>query len=113
MGFPTCSHSFPRFAFLSVGFFLGAGAQTDVDTGPDGVHPRLKGELFQSMVEVITGVCETVSEARRDLDASIEVTIARALSVRNGSVTSRSCVLLPEAMSYRYTVIGAVNDVKL
>lgn len=38
---------------------------------PDQVHPRAKGELLQSCVEVITGVCSTVAEARRDLASSI------------------------------------------
>lgn len=34
-------------------------------------HPRIKHELLESTVEVITGVCSTVSEARADLAASI------------------------------------------
>ena len=38
---------------------------------PDGEHPRIKHELFESTVEVITGVCTTVSEARDDLAHSI------------------------------------------
>jgi carboxylate-amine ligase len=36
-----------------------------------GEHPRIKQELTQSTVEVITGVCDTVAEARDDLAASI------------------------------------------
>ena len=32
---------------------------------PDGEHPKAKHELFQSTVEIITGVCETPAEARR------------------------------------------------
>ncbi|HEX5366490.1 MAG TPA: glutamate--cysteine ligase [Acidimicrobiales bacterium] len=32
-----------------------------------GEHPKAKHELFQSCVEVITGVCTTVAEARADL----------------------------------------------
>jgi carboxylate-amine ligase len=38
---------------------------------PGAVHPRAKGEFLQSTVEVITGVCATVAEARRDLAAGI------------------------------------------
>lgn len=30
-------------------------------------HPRIKQELTQSTVEIITGVCETIGEAREDL----------------------------------------------
>ena len=37
----------------------------------DGVHPKLKHELYECTIEVITGVCGTVDEARRDLIASI------------------------------------------
>jgi carboxylate-amine ligase len=33
----------------------------------DGVHPKAKHELFQSCIEVITGVCQTVDEACADL----------------------------------------------
>lgn len=35
-------------------------------------HPRIKAELYQCTLEVITGVCDTVSEARRDLQAGID-----------------------------------------
>ncbi len=34
---------------------------------PDGEHPKAKHELFQSTVEIITGVCETPAEAGDDL----------------------------------------------
>ncbi|NNE73479.1 MAG: glutamate--cysteine ligase [Acidimicrobiales bacterium] len=37
-----------------------------------GEHPKVKHELFQSTVEVITGVCETPAEAHADLQATIE-----------------------------------------
>jgi glutamate---cysteine ligase / carboxylate-amine ligase len=36
-----------------------------------GVHPTAKHELFESIIEVITGVCSTVGEARADLSATI------------------------------------------
>ena len=38
---------------------------------PGGEHPKAKHELFECTVEVITGVCQTVAEARADLDATI------------------------------------------
>jgi glutamate---cysteine ligase / carboxylate-amine ligase len=37
---------------------------------PDG-HPKAKHELFESTIEVITGVCGTVAEARADLAGTI------------------------------------------
>lgn len=36
-----------------------------------GDHPKIKQELTQSTVEVITGICNTVAEAREDLAESI------------------------------------------
>ena len=38
---------------------------------PQGEHPKAKHELFESTVEVITGVCSTVAEARNDLESTI------------------------------------------
>lgn len=38
---------------------------------PGGEHPKAKHELFQSTVEVITGVCNTPDEAREDLRSTI------------------------------------------
>jgi glutamate---cysteine ligase / carboxylate-amine ligase len=35
-------------------------------------HPRIKAELYQCTLEVITGVCDTVSEARADLQQGID-----------------------------------------
>jgi len=37
---------------------------------PDG-HPKAKHELFESTIEIITGVCGTVAEARADLAATL------------------------------------------
>ena len=46
---------------------LGAGR-------PDG-HPKAKHELLESTIEIITGICTTVDEARRDLEGTLaEVT---------------------------------------
>lgn len=46
-----------------------------------GEHPKIKKELFECTVEVITGVCTTVAQARGDLAASMrEVQEAAGLS---------------------------------
>ena len=34
-------------------------------------HPRIKAELYQCTLEVITGICDTVAEARSDLEEGI------------------------------------------
>ncbi len=50
-----------------------------------GEHPKAKHELFESTVEIITGVCTTVAEARHDLAATLaelqELTDARGLAL--------------------------------
>ena len=33
---------------------------------PDGKHPKAKHELLQSTVELITGICKTVAEAKAE-----------------------------------------------
>jgi len=47
-------------------------------THPDGEHPRVKHELFQCTLEIITGVCDTVAEARADLEATLAETRSEA-----------------------------------
>jgi carboxylate-amine ligase len=37
----------------------------------EGEHPKLRHELMQSTVEVVTGICSTVPEIREDLSATI------------------------------------------
>ncbi|HEX2700848.1 MAG TPA: glutamate--cysteine ligase [Acidimicrobiales bacterium] len=37
----------------------------------DGGHPKAKHELLESTIEIITGVCATVAEARADLAATL------------------------------------------
>jgi carboxylate-amine ligase len=37
----------------------------------DGEHPKAKHELFESTIEIITGVCSTVAEARSDLEETL------------------------------------------
>jgi carboxylate-amine ligase len=39
---------------------------------PDGEHPKAKHELYESTIEVITGICETVDDARRDLTTTLD-----------------------------------------
>ena len=36
-----------------------------------GAHPKIRHELMQSTIEVVTGICSTVSEAKDDLAATI------------------------------------------
>jgi carboxylate-amine ligase len=41
------------------------------DLCESGEHPKMKYELMRSAVEVVTGICATVGEAKRDLAATI------------------------------------------
>jgi len=38
---------------------------------PNGEHPKAKHELLESTVEIITGICSTVDEARADLAGTL------------------------------------------
>ena len=38
---------------------------------PGGAHPKAKHELLESTIEIITGVCATVGEAREDLASTL------------------------------------------
>ena len=38
---------------------------------PGGEHPKAKHELLESTIEIITGVCSNVAEARRDLEGTL------------------------------------------
>src|SRR5438477_1059878 len=38
---------------------------------PEGAHPKAKHELLESTIEIITGICSPVAEARADLEATI------------------------------------------
>lgn len=55
---------------------LVSGAQeilTEMGARHDGgVHPKAKPELLQSTIEIITGICATVDEARLDLAATLD-----------------------------------------
>ncbi|HZC71338.1 MAG TPA: glutamate--cysteine ligase [Jatrophihabitans sp.] len=48
----------------------------------DGEHPKAKHELLQSCVEVITGVCTTVPEAKADLAETV-AQVSKAAAERN------------------------------
>ena len=39
--------------------------------GDTGEHPHIRHELMQSTLEVVTGICSTVSEAKEDLAKTI------------------------------------------
>ena len=52
---------------------------------PDTEHPKIKKELYQCTVEVITGVCSTVAEARADLAESMRV-VERAAAESGAAV---------------------------
>src|SRR4051794_41721998 len=47
---------------------------------PDGAeeHPKAKHELLQSTIEIITGVCTTVEEAKADLAGTLAEVVAAA-----------------------------------
>ena len=38
---------------------------------PDSAHPKAKHELLESTIEIITGICTTVADARSDLEATL------------------------------------------
>jgi carboxylate-amine ligase len=54
-------------------------------TRPEELHPKAKHELFECTIEVNTGVCSTVSEARADLERTLAelftLTDARGLAL--------------------------------
>jgi carboxylate-amine ligase len=61
-----------------------------------GEHPKAKHELFQSTVEVITGVCDNPEQIRADLQATIDEVSAR-LTHRNAKLIS--CATHPFALA--------------
>ncbi|WP_026118390.1 glutamate--cysteine ligase [Nocardiopsis salina] len=60
-------------------------ALPDLSSGSD--HPPLRHELMQSQIEVVTGICETVEEAKGDLSR----TIARVREVLDPWGTTLTC----------------------
>ena len=61
---------------------------TAISPEGDGVHDKAKHELLQSCVEVITGVCTTVAEARADLAATVAEVAAAAAELNVGLLCS-------------------------
>ncbi len=57
---------------------------------PEGAeeHPKAKHELLQSCVEVITGICTTVAEAKADLHATVAEVSAAAAEHNAGVICS-------------------------
>ncbi|HEX2119762.1 MAG TPA: glutamate--cysteine ligase [Acidimicrobiales bacterium] len=45
---------------------------------PGGDHPKAKHELFECTIEIITGICATVAEARDDLGGTLKEVAAAA-----------------------------------
>ena len=45
---------------------------------PGGEHPKAKHELLESTIEIITGICSTVDEAKQDLSGTLDVVTAEA-----------------------------------
>ncbi|PZS13250.1 MAG: glutamate--cysteine ligase [Pseudonocardiales bacterium] len=54
----------------------------------DGEHPKAKHELLQSCVEVITGICQTVEEAKADLAGTVAEVAAAAKDQNAGLLCS-------------------------
>jgi carboxylate-amine ligase len=54
----------------------------------DGVHAKAKHELLQSCIEVITGVCQTVAEAKADLAETVAEVSKAAIERNVGLVCS-------------------------
>ncbi len=64
---------------LATGELTGAASEILAEIGGGAEHPKAKHELFESCIEIITGVCGTVDEAVQDLRATLaEVTAAAA-----------------------------------
>ncbi|MDP9117393.1 MAG: glutamate--cysteine ligase [Actinomycetota bacterium] len=57
---------------------------------PEGAeeHPKAKHELLQSCIEVITGICQTVSEAKQDLAGTVAEVAAAAAEHNLGLMCS-------------------------
>jgi carboxylate-amine ligase len=60
------------------------------DIRPDGLdeHPKAKHELLQSCIEVITGICQTVAEAKADLAGTVAEVAKSAAQLDVGLICS-------------------------
>jgi len=61
---------------------------TAISAEGDGEHPKAKHELLQSCIEVITGVCQTVAEAKADLAGTVAEVAAPAAERNIGLMCS-------------------------
>jgi carboxylate-amine ligase len=68
----------------------------------DGVHPKAKHELFQSCIEVITGVCQTVAEACADLAETV-AEVDKAARERNIGLMCSGTHPITDWMTQRIT----------
>ncbi len=60
----------------------------DISDYGDGEHPKAKHELLQSCVEVITGICTTVAEAKDDLAGTVKEVATAAGKLNLGVMCS-------------------------
>jgi carboxylate-amine ligase len=60
----------------------------EISAEGDGEHPKAKHELLQSCVEVITGICQTVAEARADLAGTVAELVGPAAERNVGLMCS-------------------------
>jgi len=70
---------------VATGELVSAASEILAELGaghPGGEHPKAKHELFECCIEIITGVCTTVPEARADLAATLAE--VRAAAERRG-----------------------------
>ena len=61
---------------------ISASDEVLASISPDGEHPKAKHELLQSCIEVITGICQTVAQAREDLAETV-AEVSKAAAERN------------------------------
>jgi carboxylate-amine ligase len=66
-----------------------------------GGHPKVKHELMQSNLELVTGVCETVAEAGRILDHGPSYLRQRRLVVEGASLADVVAGLVDELQTDR------------
>jgi carboxylate-amine ligase len=65
-----------------------AGRPATDPAGTDGAEPpKVKHELFECTVEIITGVCDTVADARADLQSSLDA-VRTAAAARGYALAS-------------------------
>ena len=73
---------------LSDPVLIAMSADAEISETGDGEHPKAKHELLQSCVEVITGICDTVAEAKADLAGTVAEVAAVAATLDAGVMCS-------------------------